>query len=507
MESLIYKVEKDNDYYKIRTSQDSEMIKDMEKNYRILRRVHHEVYSTIAENFQLYINSLEESELDETDADFVSSGLASIKNVDKKCATELLMLFEFFYFINGRFPTATAHTFIPSPDLPLEVNGEETSIKKLYGKFRGTNSHALVSYQFLGTLNIFFGGQTEITQRFLTETYQNLTVSTLSTDGSFVFEALIDISAAINILLRGLSRQNTDIKKEDDDLDFKLDEETPQDDPIIIEDDLNVEPENVDEKAKRFEPVVEPTLETPEQVEISDQDKLREQEWLDDFLRGITPPTEQEENDRTIVQVLTKEMDQSGDINIEDIFFDDNEAFYNDDMTENHKEYIKSLIDKTNFYNNDGVAYNDDGENDQDIEFQVDDRNVAADSNNDSNDENIDNFVYVKYVPPPPDSPVEPLHPWQRLEERVKKIRKRKERYRTLTKKKAIKFLNKRNAKELLKEHKKKSKAEWVNDEIMNEYLSDETIGFPVGVVKSDNETVQYAEPVREDQKLQIYIG
>ena len=42
-----------------------------------------------------------------------------------------------------------------------------------------------------------------------------------------------------------------------------------------IKDDLNVEPENADEKAKRFAPVVEPTLETPEQVEISDQDRLR----------------------------------------------------------------------------------------------------------------------------------------------------------------------------------------------------------------------------------------
>ena len=57
IKSLIYKVEKDRDYYNIRITQDSEMIKDMEQNYRILRRVHDEVYSTIAENFQLYINS------------------------------------------------------------------------------------------------------------------------------------------------------------------------------------------------------------------------------------------------------------------------------------------------------------------------------------------------------------------------------------------------------------------------------------------------------------------
>ena len=161
----------------------------------------------------------------------------------------------------------------------------------------------------------------------------------------------------------------------------------------------------------RFEPVVEPSLETLERIEISDHDRRREQEWLNDFLRGITPPTEQEENDRAIAQVLAEEMNQPGDVNIEDIFVDDNETFYNNDMTENDKEYIKSLIEKTNFYNNDSVAYNDDGEGDQDIDFQVDDSNVVADSNNDSDDENIEDLVYIKYVPPPPDSSVEPLHP------------------------------------------------------------------------------------------------
>ena len=56
IESLIYKVEKDQDYYKIKTIEDPEIIKDMEKNYRILRRVHNEIYTSIAQNFQLYIN-------------------------------------------------------------------------------------------------------------------------------------------------------------------------------------------------------------------------------------------------------------------------------------------------------------------------------------------------------------------------------------------------------------------------------------------------------------------
>ena len=38
VESLIFKVEKDKDYYKIKTTEDSEMIQAMTKNYRLLRR-------------------------------------------------------------------------------------------------------------------------------------------------------------------------------------------------------------------------------------------------------------------------------------------------------------------------------------------------------------------------------------------------------------------------------------------------------------------------------------
>ena len=105
--------------------------------------MHNEIYTSIAQNFQLYINSLEQSELEEIDADFVSSGLNSIQNVDS--ATELMMLFDFFYFVNGRFPTTTVHMFVPRADLPMEVNREEINIKKLYEKFRGKNSHGLVT--------------------------------------------------------------------------------------------------------------------------------------------------------------------------------------------------------------------------------------------------------------------------------------------------------------------------------------------------------------------------
>ena len=138
-------------------------------------------------------------------------------------ATELLMLFDFFYFVNGRFPTTGFHTFIPRADLPMEVNGEELNIKKLYEKFRTTNSHAFVSSQFLATLNIFFGGDPELSRRFLTEFYQNMTVSTLSTDGAFTFDAFTDLITSINLSLRHQRNKSISrIKLEDDNTDLKL---------------------------------------------------------------------------------------------------------------------------------------------------------------------------------------------------------------------------------------------------------------------------------------------
>ena len=141
-----------------------------------MRRIHHDLYIAIAENFKFYISTLTQGEFDEIDSDIISSGLNS-RNVET--ATELLMLFDFFYFVNGRFPTTGIHTFIPRADLPMEVNGEELNIKKLYEKFRTTNSHALVSSQFLAALNIFFGGDPELSRRFLTEFYQNETAKSL----------------------------------------------------------------------------------------------------------------------------------------------------------------------------------------------------------------------------------------------------------------------------------------------------------------------------------------
>ena len=317
IESLIYKVEKEKDYYRIKTTEDSEMIQDMSKNYRLLRRIHHDLYTTIAENFKLYLSTLTQSEFDEIDSDIINCGLNSLQNVE--AATELLMFFDFIDFVHGRFPTTGVHTFIPCADLPMEVNGEELTIKKLYEKFRTTNSHALVSSQFLAALNTFFGGDPELSRSFLTEFYQNMTVSTFSTAGAFTFNAFTELSTSINLPLRRQRNKSINrIKLEDNIIDLKLktkhefdgnDLPPPPYAFDMVQGNLNTEPQNNDEKFKQID-IVEPKLETSTEIKQSDNTTKADKKWLDDFLAGVenTKRTLHGLNHQTIAVVLSEEL-------------------------------------------------------------------------------------------------------------------------------------------------------------------------------------------------------
>ena len=66
----------------------------------------------------------------------------------------------------------------------------------------------------------------------------------------------------------------------------------------------------------------------------------------------------------------------------------------------------------------------------------------------------------VKYIPALTEVPFPlPIHPRERLKPKMKQIRMKKESHRKNANKKAINFLNKKNAADLLKEHREKQKA------------------------------------------------
>ena len=118
-----------------------------------------------------------------------------------------------------------------------------------------------------------------------------------------------------------------------------------------VEDNLNTEPENIDEKVKQVD-IVEPKLETPTEIGQSDNNRRSANDWLNEFLAGVETikQTLQELNDQAIAVVLSEETDALQiDTKIDNIFIDDNELFDKDELTDENKAFIKTLLDKTNY--------------------------------------------------------------------------------------------------------------------------------------------------------------
>ena len=83
-----------------------------------------------------------------------------------------------FYYLNGRFPLTNGLLIDPDGEVP--EGKEKINLKQFYKMFKDTNSHGLVSLQFLCALGIFFGVDKSIPQSAITEFYKNLSHEILS---------------------------------------------------------------------------------------------------------------------------------------------------------------------------------------------------------------------------------------------------------------------------------------------------------------------------------------
>ena len=106
-------------------------------------------------------------------------------------------------------------------------------------------------------------------------------------------------------------------------------------------------------------------------------------------------------------------------------------VFENHDMTEEDNEFIRPLTDKINFFP-------ESGKNVDDIDFTVDEVHVDPPSEK----ENDDDVMYVKIVLAP--SKERLILSREHLRQKIQKIRKRKERYRKMTKKRPFRFCEKK---------------------------------------------------------------
>ena len=76
-----------------------------------------------------------------------------------------------FYYFNGRLPLTKGLLIVPDGEVPEGT--EKINLKLLYEMFKDTQSHWLVSIQFLSALGTFFGVHISIPKHAITELYKN----------------------------------------------------------------------------------------------------------------------------------------------------------------------------------------------------------------------------------------------------------------------------------------------------------------------------------------------
>ena len=186
-------------------------------NYRVERRVFPVLYQQIAESFQRYLESLDFDEMQALNLDLAANGGAIQPIENYSDCTELLQVFDLFYYINGRLPYTTGLLPIPDGNFPAFVDGQKISIKKLYEEFHGTLSHSVVTVPFLCALNLYFMGELNYSKDALTELNYNLSLQVLSDEYELsptydaISELIVDISANIENAIR-----SNQLKREED---------------------------------------------------------------------------------------------------------------------------------------------------------------------------------------------------------------------------------------------------------------------------------------------------
>ena len=140
---------------KIQQKKPQRLLKNVEGNYKISRRVYQALFIDFADIFIKYINSLDPNEIQELDNDLKVNewGVKSLLEVEN--AYELLTIFQMFYYLNGRF--ALVNGLLIVPDGEVSEGEEKTNLKQLHNMLKNSSSHGLVSLQFLCALGIFFG--------------------------------------------------------------------------------------------------------------------------------------------------------------------------------------------------------------------------------------------------------------------------------------------------------------------------------------------------------------
>ena len=134
----------------------------------------------------------------------------------KKLKVDFLKIFNKFYFKTGRFPGNHVNLMVVTPGVkPSFVKTyDEISPLEINEKFHAGPSYGLAAVQFIAALNIFFGGNKELSQNVMSEFFHNLSLQALTIGDNSIeitFDEIIELNRNLKSLIRDDNRNEIKI--------------------------------------------------------------------------------------------------------------------------------------------------------------------------------------------------------------------------------------------------------------------------------------------------------
>ena len=129
-----------------------------------------------------------------------------------------MKIFNKFYFKTGRFPGNHVDLLIVPPGIkPSYVKiSDEISPSKINEKFQSGASYGLAVVQFIAALNIYFGGEKQLSQNMMSEFFHKMSLQALTIDNDNIeikFDAVIELNKNLKSLIREDDRNEIEINE------------------------------------------------------------------------------------------------------------------------------------------------------------------------------------------------------------------------------------------------------------------------------------------------------
>ena len=189
------------------------VIEKTSDNVNYCKQFYQEVFDDTGYFFQRMIKETPDEFLEPLKADLANE-IYFYKNLkDIESHSELLRVFNSFYFKTGRFPgNYTDLILVPTGKNPSFVKSfDQISPLELNDKFQNTPSYGIAAVHFLAALNIFFGGEKNLSQDVMTELLHNLSYQALNFENTKVnikFDQIIKLNKNLKSLIRDVDRSN-----------------------------------------------------------------------------------------------------------------------------------------------------------------------------------------------------------------------------------------------------------------------------------------------------------